>query len=141
MSGVATLGYVESRGGLPVPAPPRSAFEEVIMPDSFVVRVQEVCSNATAQIVKAKPMYTAQRIRWTDIAARDVTSSPTAVEVGFMVSDSRFVVKCAAPGAAHRTVEQSIDLTLSGSWVPFARFLGATSADQLELYAYGQAVD
>ena len=111
------------------------------MPDSYVVRIQEVCSNATAQVVEAKPMHTVPRIRWTHIAARDLTNTPTAVEVGFMLAESRFVVKCTAPGAVHRTVEQSLVLTLAGSWVPYARFLGATSADQLELYAYGQAVD
>lgn len=104
---------------------------------TIVRSMSTVCSNTTSQDVVLDTRDPREQIRWTQIMGLDRTNAPTTLEVGLKRGSEFYPFNAETPGAAARCIKIDGTVTAPGDFVPCARFLGATSADKLELYAAG----
>lgn len=76
-------------------------------------------------------------IDWQRIAARDLTTACTLIELYLKRGSNKYLLRASAQGALGRTVHLDTDVCAPGDFQVCALFSDPTDGDKLELYAFG----
>jgi len=79
-------------------------------------------------------------IHWTGIEARDLTSKCTRIDLLLLQSRTEYILRSRAVATKENTLSLLEGVYATGEYRVAARFIGASDADDLELYAYGITV-
>ena len=107
---------------------------------SVVLRGREIADATGSQVVMLSATPGNVKVRWSRIVARDITHQPTRIELLLIEGAAETVLHASQPAAAAITVEVKSLGLVSGVGRIAARFVGATTADQLEVVAIGDVV-
>ena len=102
-----------------------------------VIMAQVPCTNNVSQDVLCDPLRVDSTIVWRLIVARELTNAPTRIELLFRLGVTDYLVDAAAPAAATMALSEYLGVHMPPEAQVVARFVGATLADSLQVYAYG----
>jgi hypothetical protein len=71
------------------------------------------------------------------LAAVNVGHQATLITFGFHKGANEILLESFAPAAANLVVATSQRVFVAAEWIPFARFSGGTTGDELKFYGYG----
>jgi len=107
----------------------------------IVRRLTEVCLNATTQDVTLDAWPSERVIRWQRIVARDLGNVCTRIELLFKRGSREYLLNSAVAAVVQTAIFVEGPIFAPGDFRVVARFVGATLANTLELYAFGDVVD
>lgn len=107
----------------------------------IVRRLTVLCTDATSQDVVIDAWPAEVKVRWQRITARDLGNVCTRIEILFKRGSRDYMLQSTVAAVVHTAVSVDGPIFVPGDFRVCARFVGATLANTLELYAFGDVID
>ena len=98
---------------------------------------QATCTDAVSQDVELNQLRVGHTIVWCRIVAREVAAVPTRIELLFRLANTEYYAHSGVVAAAGLTLDEYLGVHMPPEAQIIGRFVGATLADTLQVWAYG----